>query len=201
MLVNCAGYFPMRPFEEMTPDEWRRVIDINLTGAFLTTRAILPLMKGRGLAPIINLGWGSVFEGLSGQAHYVAAKARLVGPSRRLARGFGGYGITVDVVTPGLTVTSPVRQNFSHLRSSKRSTGNVRWGATSNRKTSSGRCSSSSRRIRTLSSGRSSTWTAESTCTNATGGPIEQEATPTPRLYDRVRSPPAGPGAASAPPV
>lgn len=48
VLVNCAGYFPIRPFEEMSSGDWQRVIDINLTGAFLMTRAMLPLMKGRG---------------------------------------------------------------------------------------------------------------------------------------------------------
>jgi len=47
-LVNCAGYFPIRPFEEMSSGDWQRVIDINLTSAFLMTRAMLPLMKGRG---------------------------------------------------------------------------------------------------------------------------------------------------------
>ena len=112
VLVNCAGYFPFAPFEEMSSDDWRRVIDINLTGPFLTTRAFLPLMKGREWGRIINFGSGSVFEGVPGQAHYVAAKAGIVGFSRSLAREVGGYGITVNVVTPGLTVTKAVRENF-----------------------------------------------------------------------------------------
>lgn len=112
VLVNCAGHFPITPFEEMTPDQWRRIIDINLTGAFLMTRAMLPLMKGRGWGRIINIGSASIFEGLPGQAHYVAAKAGIVGLSRCLAREFGDHGITVNVMTPGLTVTPPVRDNF-----------------------------------------------------------------------------------------
>ncbi|MBC7800777.1 MAG: SDR family oxidoreductase [Gemmatimonadaceae bacterium] len=112
VLVNCAGYFPITPFEEMTSDEWRRVVDVNLTGHFLMTRAMLPLMKGRNWGRIINIGSASVFEGVPGQAPYVAAKAGLVGLSRCLAREFGGYGITVNVMTPGLTVTPPVRDGF-----------------------------------------------------------------------------------------
>lgn len=112
VLINCAGYFPIVPFEDMTPTEWRTVIDINLTGTFLMTRAILPLMKGTGWGRIINFGSGSVFDGVPGQTHYVAAKAGIVGFSRSLARELGGYGITVNVVTPGLTVTKAVRDSF-----------------------------------------------------------------------------------------
>lgn len=48
VLVNCAGFFPIIPFEEMTAADWTKVVDINLTGTFLVTRAILPLMKDRG---------------------------------------------------------------------------------------------------------------------------------------------------------
>ena len=112
VLVNCAGYFPFAPFEEMSSDGWKRVIDVNLTGTFLTTRAFLPLMKGGGWGRVVNFGSGSVFDGTRGQAHYVAAKAGIVGFSRSLAREVGGYGITVNVVTPGLTVTRTVRDSF-----------------------------------------------------------------------------------------
>jgi 3-oxoacyl-[acyl-carrier protein] reductase len=70
VLINCAGYYPIRPFEAMSLDEWGQVIDINLTGAFLMTRAMLPLMKGRGWGRVISYGSASVFEGVEGQAHY-----------------------------------------------------------------------------------------------------------------------------------
>lgn len=112
VLVNCAGFFPILPFEEMASDDWQRVIDINLTGSFLMTHAMLPLMKGGEWGRIINFGSGSVFDGTRGQTHYVAAKAGIVGFSRSLAREVGGYGITVNVITPGLTVTKAVRESF-----------------------------------------------------------------------------------------
>jgi 3-oxoacyl-[acyl-carrier protein] reductase len=112
VLVHCAGYFPIRRMEDMSVDEWRTVIDINLTGAFLLTRAVLPLMKAHGWGRIINFGSGSFFAGVPGQAHYVAAKAGIVGFSRCIAREFGEYGITVNVVAPGVTVTEPVKKNF-----------------------------------------------------------------------------------------
>jgi NAD(P)-dependent dehydrogenase (short-subunit alcohol dehydrogenase family) len=54
VLVNCAGYFPVLPFEEMSAADWRRVIDINLTGMFLMIHSMLPLMKVSGWGRIIN---------------------------------------------------------------------------------------------------------------------------------------------------
>jgi NAD(P)-dependent dehydrogenase (short-subunit alcohol dehydrogenase family) len=112
VLINCAGFFPILPFEEISVADWQRVIDINLTGSFLMIRALLPLMKGRGWGRIINFGSGSVFDGTRNQTHYVAAKAGIVGFTRSLAREVGGYGITVNVITPGLTVTKAVRDHF-----------------------------------------------------------------------------------------
>jgi NAD(P)-dependent dehydrogenase (short-subunit alcohol dehydrogenase family) len=112
VLINCAGFFPILPFEEISVADWQRVIDINLTGSFLMIRTLLPLMKGRGWGRIINFGSGSVFDGTRNQTHYVAAKAGIVGFTRSLAREVGGYGITVNVITPGLTVTKAVRDHF-----------------------------------------------------------------------------------------
>lgn len=112
VLINCAGYFPIVSFEKMTTEQWRQTIDINLTGNFLMTHAMLPLMKGRAWGRIINFGSASIFEGVPGQTHYVAAKAGIVGLTRSLAREVGDYGITVNVITPGLTVTKAVKDSF-----------------------------------------------------------------------------------------
>jgi NAD(P)-dependent dehydrogenase (short-subunit alcohol dehydrogenase family) len=112
VLINCAGFFPITPFEEISPEDWHKVLDINLTGSFLMVRAFLPLMKNNGGGRIINFGSGSVFDGTKSQTHYVAAKAGIVGFSRSLAREVGGEGITVNVIAPGLTVTKAVRDHF-----------------------------------------------------------------------------------------
>ena len=113
VLINCAGHFPIQPFETISAAEWRRVVDINLTGVFLMTQAILPLMKGRKWGRIINFGSGTFFRGSPNQSHYIAAKAGVIGLSRCLSTELGGEGITVNVVTPGLTVTDTVRRDFS----------------------------------------------------------------------------------------
>ncbi len=109
VLVNVAGFFPIQPFDEMTADDFRKVVDINLTGTFLMIKAMTPLLRGRGWGRIVNVGSASVFEGVADQVHYVAAKSGLFGLSRSLARVFGKDGITVNVVTPGLTVTPAVK--------------------------------------------------------------------------------------------
>ena len=108
VLVNCAGFYPVVSFEQMTQEQWLEVIAINLTGTFRVTHALLPLMKSRGWGRIVNIGSASVFEGVVGQTHYVSAKAGIVGFTRSLAMEVGDYGITVNIVAPGLTLTEPV---------------------------------------------------------------------------------------------
>lgn len=112
VLVNVAGWFPVQPFEEVSAEDFRKVIDINLTGTFLMVKAVWPLMKSRGWGRIVSVGSASTFEGVPDQIHYVAAKAGLFGLSRSLARVMGGDGVTVNVVTPGLTSTPAVKQNM-----------------------------------------------------------------------------------------
>jgi len=112
VLVNCAGYFPTQPFDETPLVDWNKVIGINLTGVFLMTQAMLPLIKGRGWGRIINMGSGSMFDGVAEQVHYVAAKSGVLGFTRSLARVVGRDGITVNVIAPGLTVTPRVRETM-----------------------------------------------------------------------------------------
>lgn len=105
VLVNVAGFFPVQPFLEMSVADWRKIVDVNLTGTALMCRAMLPLMIGRGWGRIVNIGSASVNEGVAGQAHYVSAKAGVIGLTRSLAREFGDEGITVNLIAPGVTIT------------------------------------------------------------------------------------------------
>jgi NAD(P)-dependent dehydrogenase (short-subunit alcohol dehydrogenase family) len=113
VLINCAGFFPFEVFDDTTLKSWRNVIDVNLTGYFLVTHTLLPLMKDRGWGRIINFGSASMYPGVAGQVHYVSAKAGLVGFTRSLAREVGKDGITVNLLTPGVTLTGPVVKHFS----------------------------------------------------------------------------------------
>jgi NAD(P)-dependent dehydrogenase (short-subunit alcohol dehydrogenase family) len=112
VLINCAGFFPTQSFEEMSLADWNKVIGINLTGVFPIAKAVLPPMKRRGWGRIVNIGSGSMFEGVAEQTHYVAAKTGVLGFSRSLARVVGKEGITANVVPPGLTLTPAVAKSM-----------------------------------------------------------------------------------------
>lgn len=112
VLVNVAGFFPVQGFLDMSVEDWRRIIDINLTGTALMCRAALPLMVGHGWGRIVTIGSASVNEGVAGQTHYVSAKAALIGLTRSLAREFGRDGITVNLIAPGVTLTPAARNSL-----------------------------------------------------------------------------------------
>ena len=113
VLVNNAGWFPVCAFESITLADWRRVCATNLDSVFLMSQSCLPLMKDCGRGRIVNIGSGSVFKGPANQAHYVAAKAGVIGFTRSLANAVGQYGVTANVVTPGLTATPGALDVFS----------------------------------------------------------------------------------------
>ena len=112
VLVNVAGFFPVQKFLDMTAADWRKIIDINLTGTALMCHAMLPLMIGRGWGRIVNIGSASIYGGVAGQSHYVAAKAGVIGLTRSLAREFGPEGVTVNVVAPGVTSTPNAKKTL-----------------------------------------------------------------------------------------
>ena len=100
------------PFEELTYAQWREIIAINLDGPFLFTHNLLPLLKGSQAGRIIFFSSASIYAGMPEQCPYVAAKAGLIGFTRSLAKVVGEHGITVNAVTPGLTVTTPIKKPF-----------------------------------------------------------------------------------------
>ncbi|MGB9750888.1 MAG: beta-ketoacyl-ACP reductase [Roseiflexus castenholzii] len=104
-LVNNAGSTDDAPFVRMRPDQWRTVIDIDLTGAFLCSRAALAPMRAQKYGRIVMIGSLAGLAGNVGQANYAAAKAGLVGLARALARETARDGITVNVVAPGYIET------------------------------------------------------------------------------------------------
>ena len=105
VLVNNAGIAHIKLFTDVTDEEWRRMIDTNLSSAFYLSRAVAPGMITRRYGRIINVGsmWGKV--GASCEVAYSASKAGLRGLTMALAKELGPSGITVNCVEPGVIET------------------------------------------------------------------------------------------------
>ena len=105
VLVNNAGIAQQKLFTDITDEDWRAMLDTNLSGAFYASRAVLPDMISRRYGRIINVGsiWGQV--GASCETHYSAAKAGLIGLTKGLAKEVGPSGVTVNCVCPGVIET------------------------------------------------------------------------------------------------
>jgi 3-oxoacyl-[acyl-carrier protein] reductase len=101
VLLNNVGSYPHKDFEEITYEDWRTVVTVNLDSVFLCSKAVMPVLKERGGGKIINVATNLVWVGLAGMVHYVSAKAGIVGFTRALARELGEYGITVNAIAPG----------------------------------------------------------------------------------------------------
>ena len=117
-LVNNAAVF-QRPqitrgtVEEITAEEWDRVMAVNVRGPFLCCRAVLPHMKARGYGKIVNISSGTFFSGRS-STQYVASKGAVVGMTRTLSREVGDFNITVNSIAPGSTASDPERDESNY---------------------------------------------------------------------------------------
>lgn len=118
ILVNNAAFFSSiepTPFEEIDPQAWRRVMEVNTLGVFLACRACVPEMKRRGGGRIINLASGAPIKGLPFMLHYVTSKGAVIALTRALARELGPYKITVNALAPGFTLSENILKNTEHL--------------------------------------------------------------------------------------
>lgn len=114
ILVNNAAMYAnltRKGFEQISTDEFDRVMAVNVKGIWLCTMAVVPSMRRRGGGRIVNIGSGSVFVGGNGLVHYVASKMGVIGLTRALARELGGDKICVNTLIPGLTDSSSNRAN------------------------------------------------------------------------------------------
>jgi NAD(P)-dependent dehydrogenase (short-subunit alcohol dehydrogenase family) len=119
VLVNNAalyGTLTRRPLMEIPVEEWDRVMAVNLRGLFLCARAVFPAMKARGKGKIINIASSTFFKGVPHYIHYTTSKGGVVGFTRSLARELGEFGIRVNAIAPGFTLSGENEKNISEER-------------------------------------------------------------------------------------
>jgi NAD(P)-dependent dehydrogenase (short-subunit alcohol dehydrogenase family) len=110
VLVNNAGIQRVGPTDELPPETWQSVIDTNLTGAFLCSAAVIPIMRRQGSGSIVQIASAAAFVGMPGRGPYSAAKAGMLGLTREMAVELAPAGIRVNAVAPGFTKTGLVDQ-------------------------------------------------------------------------------------------
>lgn len=113
ILVNNAGIYPLCSVSEMAEELWDRVIDTNLGGNFLCSRAVVPHMRAQRSGRIIAVSSTLAYKGAKNGAHYAASKAGIIGFVKALAREVAQDGITVNAICPGVTDTAQPRGHRS----------------------------------------------------------------------------------------
>jgi 3-oxoacyl-[acyl-carrier protein] reductase len=121
VLVNNAGFTQALPFALIEEADWDRILDVNVKGSFLVTRAFLRGMIRRRQGSIVNLGSIAGTRILDVPVHYATAKSAVLGFTMSLAREVGSYGIRVNAVVPGLlskgvSESVPERMRHEYLR-------------------------------------------------------------------------------------
>lgn len=109
IVVINAGVFVIEPFEETSLQSWQRTLDVNLTGGFLVTRAVLPGMRERGYGRVVMIGSSAgVTGGTKSVAAYAASKAGLMTLAKSIANEYAPHGITANALAPTLIDTDMI---------------------------------------------------------------------------------------------
>ena len=115
VLINNAGAANTASLERTSLKVWQSMMDVNLTGAFLCTRAVLPHMKAQKFGRIITVASTAALKGYAYTAAYTAAKHGILGMTRALALELVGTGVTANTVCPGFTDTDIVRNSVQNI--------------------------------------------------------------------------------------
>ena len=123
ILINNAGIYPNVPFDDISFEDWRRVMTLNLDALFLTAKAFVPGMKERGWGRVVNVSSSTLATPVTGYVHYISSKGGVVGFTRALASDMAPHGITVNAISPSLVPTTGT------LETEPRSQGRFDWVA------------------------------------------------------------------------
>jgi NAD(P)-dependent dehydrogenase (short-subunit alcohol dehydrogenase family) len=121
VLINNAAIFAalgLKPFDQISNQEWTRVMEVNTLGPFVCAKVVVPAMREKGGGRIINIASTSAIKGTPNMLHYVASKGAIIAFTRSLARELGAFNITVNAVAPGFTLSDGVLQNDMHSKMS-----------------------------------------------------------------------------------
>ena len=119
ILVNNAGIYTSLipgPFEKITVEEWRRVMDVNVLGMFLCCRAVIGEMRKNKSGRVINLSSGTPFKGIPYLLHYTTSKGAVIALTRALAKEVGADNILVNAIAPGFTLSDGVMASEIQLK-------------------------------------------------------------------------------------
>jgi NAD(P)-dependent dehydrogenase (short-subunit alcohol dehydrogenase family) len=113
IIVNNAGISPNQPFLEITLQDWRWVMAVNVDSMFLVCRALAPAMIKHRYGRVVNITSNTLGLVIGGFAHYIASKGAVVGFTRAIATDLAPYGVTANCIAPGLTQTPQTMGQFS----------------------------------------------------------------------------------------
>jgi 3-oxoacyl-[acyl-carrier protein] reductase len=121
ILINNAAIFTelvrtSKPFDEISVDEWDRVMGVNVRGVWLCSKAVASTFRQQRSGVIVNISSGTIYIGAPNFMHYVTSKAAVWGMTRVLARELGDYGVRVNSITPGLTSSEPAQEVYAPER-------------------------------------------------------------------------------------